>query len=112
MPGVPPPPDLPSPSASVDPNALIPSIPDVTVDLQFSLSPPVIALCGFALPTFLFAFGVKLPKLPFPIPPKLPTFSLSLGIDCMMHNPVNISKGVKWGGGRKSTSEPDPDSAY
>ncbi len=94
--GFPPPPDGPSPDERAE----------VSADAEFKAGPPVLDLCKFKLPSFLFKIKFKLPPINFP--PKLPSFSLSLGLNCDLSNPLNVTAGVKFGGGRVSTGEPDP----
>jgi hypothetical protein len=65
--------------------------------------------CGFSLPTASFSFGFVLPTISFP--PELPDLRVSLGINCSLSNPVNISAGVPYGGGRVGSFDPDPDAA-
>lgn len=96
--GSPPPPDAPSPAQQ----------DVVTADAGFAAGPPVASLCGFAIPSFMFKFGLNL-KLPG-FPPPLPKFSLALGLNCDVNNPINLSGGVAFGGGRKAmfdTAAPD-----
>lgn len=97
MAGSPPPPDgnPPNQQAIIDGSA------------SFEAGPPAASLCGFALPTFRFAFSLKLPALP--IPPPIPFFSFSLSLNCDLSNPLNVSAGLNWGGGRVATFDPDPD---
>lgn len=77
----------------------------------FSQSPiPAATLCGFALPKLSFKLGFKLPALKFPPAPS--SFGVSLGLNCSTDNPINVSAGLPYGGGRVSTSDPDPDDAF
>jgi hypothetical protein len=69
----------------------------------------VASLCGFAIPSFLFILKFLLPPLPFPLP--LPTFNFSIGLNCDLNNPINVSAGLTWGGGRKPSYDRDPDEA-
>lgn len=95
--GSPPPPDAPP----VAQQAL------ATANAGFSPGPPAAELCGFKLPTFLFGIKFNLPPISFP--PPIPNFRLSLGLNCSLSNPINISAGVAYGGGRVPNSDPDPD---
>lgn len=80
------------------------------VDATFEAGPPVSGLCGIQLPTFRFGIAFNLGAiLGAGFPPKLPTFSLSLGITCSEDNPLDITADVAWGGGRVGTADPDPD---
>lgn len=112
------------PQAPVDPTAVL-----LGADLTLNLNSPLIPagsigggnvggtvstpnfppFCGFKIPFLLFGFSFKIPDFSFP--PALPVFRLSIGINCLLSNPVNISAGVAYGGGRVSTSDPDPDLA-
>jgi hypothetical protein len=116
------------PQAPVDPTAVL-LLADQTIDLNAILdqagasaiagggtfnvgtisTPHFPPFCGFKLPFLLFGFSFNVPEFDFP--PKLPVFRLSIGINCLLSNPVNISAGVAYGGGRVSTSDPDPDLA-
>lgn len=97
MPGYPPPPDEPS----VEDQGL------VDASASFEPGPDAISICGFKFPpTFKFSFGFKLPSLTLPLPPK---FSFSIGINCDLDNPFDVSGGVEWGGGRKASGPRDPD---
>jgi hypothetical protein len=94
--GFPPPPDLPAPTPP-------------TVGGSFSTPKlPAIALCGFKFPPSLFfIFGFKLPSIAFP--PKIPLPYLHLALNCNLSNPIDVSAGVAYGGGRASNNNPDPD---
>jgi hypothetical protein len=83
--------------------------PTLGVSAGFAPGPPAAILCGYALPTLRFKIGFKLPKFPFSFPPKIPLPFLSLGLNCDLNNPINISAGLKPGGGRASNGLPDPD---
>jgi len=52
-------------------------------------------------------FNLNLPAIPFP--PPLPFFSFSLSLNCDLNNPLSISGGLQWGGGRVASFDPDPD---
>ncbi len=105
--GAPPPPDFPAPP---QPPAIPAALAAAAALLQkgFSLQTPSAALCGFVLPSFLFAYGVKIPS-PLPIPPPIPIPKLAIGLSCNLSNPLEISAGLEWGGGRTATFDPDPD---
>jgi hypothetical protein len=96
--GTAPPPDDPSPAAQDAASA----------SAGFSEGPPVASLCGFSIPGLRFKFGVKLPGL-FAFPPKLPFPHIGFGLSCSTDNPLNITAGVSYGGGRTSNGLPDPD---
>lgn len=97
-------PDLPSPPAP--PAALL-----ALLQQQFALSPPAIALCGFALPLPGYVFGLKLPS-PIPFPPPIPKLKLAIGLNCALNNPLDVSAGVDFGGGKVANADLDPDLAF
>lgn len=106
MPGVSPPQNFPSP----------PNLPGssggetgigVGASASFVAGPPVLALCGFALPLPAFLLGLKI-KIPR-FPPPLPIPFLSIGLKCSLSNPFDVSAGVAYGGGRVATFDPNPD---
>jgi hypothetical protein len=66
-------------------------------------------LCGFKLPFFIFKFPA-LPSLPG-FPPALPIPRISLGLNCSTDNPVDVTAGVAYGGGRVAKFDPDQDLA-
>jgi hypothetical protein len=79
-----------------------------SADASFVPGPPVAQLCGFKLPSFVPKFSFSLPGgLSFP--PKLPTFPVQIGLNCNASNPLNVSAGLSWGGGRVSSGDPDAD---
>lgn len=94
--GFPPPPAGPPPAAQQA----------AAVSAGFSAGPPVVSLCGFTLPSFVFSIKFNLPSI-FPLP--LPSFHFSIGLNCSLTNPLDISGGVSFGGGRVPTYDPDPD---
>jgi hypothetical protein len=99
--GFPPPPDLP-----------LPDVQDAELlNASFTLGLPVASLCGFALPSILLGLGIVLPS-PLPIPPPLPKFKLAIGLNCSLDNPLDVSAGIEFGGGRVATGDPDPDLQY
>lgn len=95
--GSPPPPDAP-PLAEQKAAA---------VSAGFEEGPPVASLCGFAIPSFLFKLSFNLPAISFP--PPLPSFFIALGLNCSLNNPLDVSAGVPYGGGRQASFDPDPD---
>jgi hypothetical protein len=89
--------------------------PDVqdaqAADAGFALGPPVASLCGFAIPSLRFSFGFKIPGLPgIAFPPAIPFPFLAIGLHCDSDNPLDVTAGVGYGGGRVSNAPPDPDS--
>lgn len=93
--GSPPPPSFPSPA---DQDAAL-------VDASFAPGPPAASLCGFVFPTFKFEISLNIPFPNIPFPPK---FFFSFGLNCDLSNPFSFTGGVKFGGGRVSTADPDP----
>lgn len=97
--GTSPPADAPSPE---DQDA-------ASVDAGFAPGPPVATLCGFAFPSFKPFLKIGIPIGGISFPPKIPTFSPSLGLNCDVNNPLDVTAGVKWGGGRVASFDRDPD---
>jgi hypothetical protein len=99
--GFAPPPDAPPPAVQAASSA----------GAAFAAGPTVDSLCGFALPSLsnLFKFPA-LPAIPN-FPPPLPIPRLSLGLNCSTDNPIDITAGIAYGGGRLPTSDPNPDLA-
>ena len=95
--GSPPPPDAPS----------LEEQDTVATNAQFSPGPPAASLCGFVIPFLSIFFNINLPGIPFPI--GLPTISILIGLNCSLSNPIDISGGVSYGGGRIASFDPDPD---
>lgn len=96
--GMPPAPDLP-----------LPDVQDAAgIELGFALGPPAVSICGFALPLPSILLGIVLPS-PLPIPPPIPIPKLAIGLNCSLDNPLDISAGIAFGGGRVGASDPDPD---
>ncbi len=63
--------------------------------------------CAFSLQLPKFSIGFQLP--PFAFPPPLPGFNFSFKLSCDLKNPIDVSGGLDFGGGRFSCSDPDPD---
>lgn len=96
--GSPPPIDAPPPGPAVSANA----------DAGFADDPSAATLCGFTFPPFpFFKFGFSLAGLKFP--PALPIPKIGLAINCDLNNPLSVTAGVAWGGGRNPNGYPDPD---
>lgn len=80
----------------------------VTADASFEPGPDAFSICGFKFPPkFNFSFGFNLP--PIPIPFKLPTFDISLGLNCSLDNPFSFSGNISYGGGRVASFDTDND---
>ncbi len=60
---------------------------------------------SFKLPSFSFGFSLVLP----PFPPPLPIPRFRLAITCDLNNPIDVSAGIEFGGGRTPASDPSPD---
>jgi hypothetical protein len=81
-----------------------------TLDVGMAPSLPVAALCGFTLPVLRFAFGLRIPSIAFP--PALPIVLPSLGLNCSLDNPIDVTSGVPAGGGRTPNVPRDPDDDF
>jgi len=88
----------------------VPDAPSVDLDAGFEPSLPVAALCGFKLPFLRYALKYRVPGFSFP--PKLAIPFPSLGLNCSLNNPIDVSSGLPAGGGRKSTIPKDPDDDF
>ena len=66
--------------------------------------------CSLSTAPPSWMLGVSLPG-GISFPPKFPPFSLNLRfkLSCDPDQPVTITDGVPWGGGRVSNNPPDPD---
>ena len=90
-----------------------PSLADqqaLSANASFAPGPTSPDLCGFELPTFVFRISVNIPGIAFP--PALPRFIPSLGISCAAINPIDVSSGVPYGGGRVATFDANPDDQF
>lgn len=68
---------------------------------------PAASLCGFKLPALPNLLKLLLPIFPkIPLPP-LPSFAFSIGLNCSLTNPLSVSAGVPWGGGRTRSGLPE-----
>lgn len=64
--------------------------------------------CEFSIKIPFPSFTLNLPAIPFP-PSFLLLFNLSLSLTCSLDNPIDVSGGIAFGGGRTPTFDPDPD---
>ncbi len=88
-------PDLPQPAQVVQASA------------GFDDTKPAASLCGFKIPLPYIKFALNLPG--FKLPPFPPKIRLSRGINCNLSNPLAVSAGVDFGGGRQGFRDPSPD---
>ena len=63
--------------------------------------------CNFQIGLPRFSFGFQLPSISFPPPIPFPKFAFELS--CSLDQPVNVSAGLEYGGGRQPAFDPDPD---
>lgn len=90
--------------------AFDPACLDASVDFGDASGGEIKAsLCDFSLklPNIKIPPSFKLPPLPFP--PPLPIPKLSFTLSCDLNKPIDISAGLKFGGGKIPCSIPDPD---
>lgn len=80
------------------------------VDADASFTKPEInaSPCNFEFKLPSFTFGFKLPSFKFP-PFEIPIPRFRLAISCDLSNPVDVSAGLEFGGGRAAKSDPSPD---
>jgi len=64
--------------------------------------------CEFKIVIPFPKLNLVLPAIPFP-PFPIPIFNLSLTLTCSLDNPIDVSGGITFGGGRISCFDPDPD---
>ncbi len=104
---------FPPPPAGPDPSLPVPAAPPgfgPSVGAGVTTPPTAAQLCGFKFPpTVFFKFGFVLPPLPFQFPPPLPKVHVGLALNCDLSNPLSVSAGVSFGGGRASNAPADPD---
>lgn len=79
----------------------------VSADASFSKPELNASPCNFSFKLPSFSFGFTLPPIPFPPPLPIPRFRLA--ISCDLHNPIDVSAGIDFGGGRVAQSDPSPD---
>jgi len=63
--------------------------------------------CGLSLKIPSFSFGFTLPTLSFPPAIPIPVFGFTLS--CDPHDPIDLTAGLDYGGGRTPNHDPDPD---
>lgn len=64
-----------------------------------------VSLCKLSLKLPKFKFKFKLPPLGFPPPIPFPFFGFALS--CDPANPIDVSAGLSYGGGRQTRALPD-----
>jgi len=63
--------------------------------------------CDFKLKLPSFSIRINLPSIPFP--PALPTLAFHFALSCDLANPISVSGGVAYGGGKVASFDSDPD---
>ena len=71
---------------------------DVSADAKFGAPELNADLCRFQLKLPTFSFGFVFPNIPFP--PTLPFPKFGFALTCDPRNPIDISAGIDFGGGR------------
>ncbi len=82
--------------------------PNASVDFGKVGAKTVASVCGFEL---------QIPTIPFPpalninfkFPPALPKIKFGYALTCDPKDPIDITAGLGWGGGRLSCSDESPD---
>lgn len=64
--------------------------------------------CKLSLSLPKFSFKIKFPTIHFP-PDFLPKINFQLKLSCSLDNPVDVSAGIKFGGGREPNGDPSSD---
>lgn len=83
-----------------------------SADAAFSAPELNASICNFSFKLPSLSFGFSLPSLSLVLPKIslpfiIPSFSFSL--NCDLSNPIDVSAGLEYGGGRVSCFEPSPD---
>lgn len=83
------------------------------VQAGVSFDDPTISatICTFSLSLVLPKFFLTIPSIPFP-PPFFPFPYFKLVLSCDLNKPIDVSAGVKFGGGRIPCFDPDPDQDF
>jgi hypothetical protein len=64
--------------------------------------------CEFQFKLPSFSFGLIIPPFKFP-PFDIPIPRFKLALSCDLSNPIDVSVGLDFGGGRVATFDPNPD---
>lgn len=76
--------------------------------VQFDTQEEVVAdVCGLVIKIPTFSFGFVLP--PIPALPELPIPFFGFELSCDPRNPINVTAGLDYGGGRIPNYDPNPD---
>lgn len=81
--------------------------PGVSVSFGAVGSKTVASVCGFDFPFPTIPFPPAF-NLPFTFPPKLPTIKFALKLTCNPRDPIDITAGIAYGGGRISCRDAAP----
>ena len=74
----------------------------------FTVEEATAQVCGVSLTIPIPQINLSIPAIPFPPPLPFPIPQFSFSISCNFDNPVDVSAGLEWGGGRTSNALPDP----
>ena len=108
--GFPPPPNFPSPGPAPEAPAGISG--SVSASATFGAPTTKATICGFSFPIppiLTLTFGIELSITLPNFPPAFPLPWIKLVLSCDPNDPIDISGGIGFGGGRASNAEPDPD---
>lgn len=78
-----------------------------SADASFNAPSLNASLCNFQLKLPSFSFGFVLPPLPFP--PNIPFPKFGFALSCNPADPINVSAGIAYGGGKIPCLDADPD---
>ncbi len=80
-------------------------------DADVSFSKPTLNAnpCNFSFTLPSFTVTLVLPTIPFPPPLPFPIPSFEFKLSCSLDQPISVSAGLTWGGGKIPCFEPSPD---
>lgn len=81
-----------------------------SADASVSFTKPALNAnpCNFSFRLPSFIPSLSLPSIPFPpLPFPVPSFEFKLS--CSLDQPIDVSAGLSWGGGKIPCFEPSPD---
>lgn len=80
-----------------------------SADAAFNAPSVNASICNFQIKLPTFSFGFILP--PIPIPPTIPFPKFGFALSCNPGDPINVSAGLAFGGGKVACFDVDPDTS-